>query len=132
MRSRWRSFTRQERIVLPIFNLILLVFAIWAMLPVLFAILNSFKTLGDYYSHPMGFPATFQFSNYKRALEITYRNNTILQMFGNTVIFVITFLFANMASSICTAYILSKFKFFGRNFLYGLAIVIQIIPIYGT
>lgn len=126
------SYTRQEKILLPIFHLILVVFAIWAMLPVYLALINSVKPLDAYYSSPMGLPTALQFSNYANALTITYRNNNILQMFVNTMIFVVTFLFANMFSSICTAYVLSKFKFFGRNFLYGLAIVIQIIPIYGT
>ena len=131
-KNRWNSYTRQEKVLLPIFHAILLIFAIWAMLPIFFAVLNSVKSLSSYYSSPLGFPTEFQFSNYLRALEVTYRNNTIVQMFGTTVIFVATFLFANMASSICTAYILSKFRFIGRGFLYGLAIVIQIVPIYGT
>ena len=109
-----------------------MLFAIWTILPIFFAVLNSVKTLEAYYSSPMGLPTAFQFSNYVNALRITYRNNTILKMLFNTVIFVATFLFANMFSSVCTAYILSKFRFFGRNFLYGLAIVIQLIPIYGS
>lgn len=130
--ERWRAYSRQEKILLPIFHMIFILFAIWTMLPVLFAVLNSFKTLEAYHSSPISFPTVLQFSNYTRAFTITYRNNTVMQMFFNTVIFVITFLFANMASSICTAYILSKFRFLGRNFLYGLAVIIQIIPIYGT
>ena len=130
--DKWKSYTRQERILLPVFHAILLLFAIWAMLPVFFAVLNSFKTLDAYYASPMGFPVELQLSNFVNAMQITYRNNTVLQMFFNTVIFVATFLFANQFSSLCTAYILSKFKFKGRNFLYALAIIIQIIPVYGT
>lgn len=127
-----RSFTRQEKIILPIYHAILMIFAIWAMLPIFLAVLNSVKSLDAYYASPIGLPTKFQWSNYMNALKITYRNNNIMQMLSNTVVFVITFLFANMFSSICTAYILSKFRFIGRKFLYGLAIVIQLIPIYGT
>ena len=130
--DRWRSYTKQEKIILPISYAILMIFAIWSMLPIIFAVLNSVKTLDGYYDAPMGIPTAFQFSNYLNAFKITYRNNTVIQMFGNTVIFVVTFLMANMFSSLCTAYILSKFKFRGRGFLYGLAVIIQIIPIYGT
>lgn len=132
LKNRWKSYTRQERILLPVFHAILIIFAVWAMLPVFFAVLNSVKTLDAYYASPMGFPTELQLSNFVNAMQITYRNNTVLKMFFNTVIFVVTFLFANMFSSLCTAYILSKFKFFGRNFLYALAIIIQIIPVYGT
>ena len=127
-----RSFTRQEKILLPIFHAVFLIFAIWSMLPIFLAVINSVKPLDAYYASPIGLPTSFQFSNYANAFKMTYRNNNILQMLFNTVVFVVTFLFANMFSSICTAYILSKFKFFGRGFLYGLAIVIQIIPIFGT
>lgn len=134
LKNRWKAYTRQERILLPIFHAILIIFAVWAMLPVFFAVLNSVKTLDAYYASPMRFPTVtqLQLSNFVNAMQITYRNNTVLEMFFNTVIFVVTFLFANMFSSLCTAYILSKFKFRGRNFLYALAIIIQIIPIYGT
>lgn len=134
LKNRWKAYTRQERILLPVFHAILIIFAVWAMLPVFFAVLNSVKTLDAYYASPMRFPTAtqLQLSNFVNAMQITYRNNTVLEMFFNTVIFVVTFLFANMFSSLCTAYILSKFKFRGRNFLYALAIIIQIIPVYGT
>ena len=127
-----RSFTRQEKIILPIFHSILIISAVWEMLPIFMALINSVKPLDSYYASPLGFPTVFQFSNYVNALKVTYRNKTVLQMLFNSAIFVTTFTFATMASSICTAYILSKFKFIGRRFIYGLAIGIQVIPIFGN
>ncbi len=132
LRARYKNFTRQEKILLPIFHAILLIFAIWMMLPIFFALLNSLKTVDEYYVNSMAFPTSFAFSNYANAFALTYRNTGILMMFLNSVVFVITFLFGNMASSVMTAYVLSKFRFFGRRFLYALAIVTQLIPIFGT
>lgn len=129
---RYRSFTRQEKWLLPIFHFILLIFAIWMMLPILFAILNSFKSVDEYYANSMSFPSSIAWSNYANAFSLTYRNTSIPKMFFNSVVFVATFLFGNMASSIMTAYVLSKYRFFGRNFLYGLAITTQLIPIFGS
>lgn len=130
--ERYRAFTRQEKWLLPIFHAVMLVFAIWAMLPILFAVLNSFKNVDEYYTSSMALPTYVEWSNYANAFSLTYRNANILKMFFNSVVFVATFLFGNMASSVMTAYVLSKYRFFGRNFLYALAITTQLIPIFGS
>ena len=130
--TAYKAFTRQEKILLPIFHVVLLVFAVWMMLPMLFALLNSFKSVDEYYVNSMALPKILAFSNYSNAFKLTYRNTTILKMFFNSVVFVLLFLFGNMASSIMSAYVIAKFKFFGRNFLYVMAIVTQLIPIFGT
>ena len=130
--TAYKAFTRQEKILLPIFHVVLLVFAVWMMLPMLFALLNSFKSVDEYYVNSVALPKILAFSNYSNAFKLTYRNTTILKMFFNSVVFVLLFLFGNMASSIMSAYVIAKFKFFGRNFLYVMAIVTQLIPIFGT
>ena len=132
--QRWKEYTKQEKIVLPIFYLFLLFLAAYMVLPLLFAILNSFKSSEMYYANSMSFPAweEIQWSNYLNAFNLTYRNTSVFGMFGNTIWFVISFCFGNVASSLMCAYVLSRFKFRGRNFLYGLAITIQIIPVFGT
>ena len=59
LRARYKNFTRQEKILLPIFHAILLIFAIWMMLPIFFALLNSLKTVDEYYVNSMAFPTSF-------------------------------------------------------------------------
>lgn len=132
IKSRLEKYSKQEKIVLPIFHFLLLFFAIWAILPIVFVILNSLKQVDDYYASPMNLPKTIMWVNFSNALKITYRNTNVYGMLFNTVVFVVTFSLANILSSLFMAYALSRFNFKGKNFLYALAVVVQIIPIFGT
>ncbi len=129
---RWKNCTRQEKIVLPLFHLALLVFAVWMILPVFFALLNSFKPVDAYYSDPMEFPKVWQWSNYKNALQLSYRNTGIVEMFFNSLFFMITYSGGNILANVLMAYAIAKFDFRGKNLLYNIAIVVQILPIFGS
>lgn len=129
--ERWRGFTKQEKIVLPIIHLFLLILAIWVLLPPLFCLVNSFKTVQEFDKDALAFPTELQWINYKNAFGMTYRNTNLLRMFINSVIFTITFSFGNIGSSCLAAYVLSKYKFRGRKVIYAVAIVVQILPIFG-
>lgn len=130
--SRLKKYTRQEKIVLPVFHIILLLFALYQLLPLVYLLLNSFKSVPAYYDNALALPKPFVWANLKRAFQLRYRNTTVLKMFVNSVWFVISFSFGNIFSSVLTAYVLARFKFRGRNLIYSLAIVVQIIPIFGT
>ena len=134
VKQKWKSYTNQEKIVLPIVHLILLVFLIFTILPIFYGIVNSFKTVESYYDNAIAFPefSEIAWSNYAKAFNLTYRNTTVLGMFANSIYFVISFTFTNVFSSMCSSYILSRFEFRGRKFIYSLAIIIQIIPVFGT
>lgn len=130
--SRWRSFTRQEKILLPIFMFCIFIFVIKSMLPICYAIMNSVKSIEQFNISAVEFPNSFEIGNFKKALGLVYRNTTLVQMFGYTCIFVVTYLGGSMMSSLMAAYILSRFRFIGRNFIYSVAVVKQFIPIFGT
>ena len=131
-KKKGTKYTNQERILLPIFHFVLLFFAVYELLPFVFVIINSFKGVDEYYVSAINFPKGFEIRNYLKAFSITYKNTNVLGMFFNTVFFVVSFSFGAMSSSIMTAYVLSRFRFLGRGFLYGLAVTIQVIPVFGT
>ena len=131
-KKKGTKYTNQERILLPIFHFVLLFFAVYELLPFVFVIINSFKGVDEYYLSAINFPKGFEIKNYLKAFRITYKNTNVLGMFFNTVFFVVSFSFGAMSSSIMTAYVLSRFRFLGRGFLYGLAVTIQVIPVFGT
>lgn len=130
--AKIHSYTKQENILLPIFHFILLFFALYQMLPLFYLILNSFKSVEEYYANSLAMPTRMQLSNFANALKLTYRNTNVLEMFFNSVWFVISFSFGTIFSSLVTAYVLSRFQFKGRNIIYSTAIVVQIIPIFGS
>ena len=131
-KSQLKKYRKQEKILLPIFHIILLLLAIWAMIPVFFVFLNSLKGVDDYYTNTLGLPKVIMWKNFSNALQITYRNTSIFGMLFNTVIFVLTFSVANIMASVFTAYALARFDFVGKKFIFSLAVVIQIIPIFGS
>ena len=131
-REKWNSYSTQEKILLPIFHIILLLFAIWTILPFAFTFINAFKEVTEYNHSAVSMPTFLKWENFKLALNLEYRNTNVPQMFFNTIIFVVTFTIANIGSSLFSAYALSRFEFPGKGFLYGLAITVQIIPIFGS
>ncbi len=132
IKARINKYSKQEKIALPVLHIILIIFAIWAMLPIFFVLLNSLKQVDDYYANPMKLPQVFMWENFANALKITYRNTNVFGMFFNTIVFVATYSVANIFSSLFMAYAIARFNFKGKNFLYVLAVVVQIIPIFGT
>lgn len=130
--SRWSKYTKQEKIILTCVHLFLAIMAVWVILPMVYVLVNSLKTVYDFNDNPMSLPSIWKFENYLTALTIEYRNTTVLKMFINSMIFAITFSFANIAASCMLAYVIAKFNFRGKKFLYSLAIIVQIIPIFGT
>lgn len=132
IRSKLKAYTRQENILLPIFHIILLFFAFYQILPLIYLLLNALKSVPEYYDSAMALPKAIEWENFSRAFSLQYRNTTVLEMFFNSVWMVISFSIGSIGSSLCTAYVLSRFEFRGRNFIYSLAIIVQIIPIFGT
>ena len=69
-KSQLKQYRKQEKILLPIFHIILLLLAIYAMLPIIFVLLNSLKGVDDYYTNTLGFPKVMMWKNYANALKI--------------------------------------------------------------
>lgn len=110
----------------------LLVLAIWYIMPILFVMTNSFKSVTEFNENVLAFPKTFEFANYKRALSLTYRNTNLIQMFFNSIVFCALFSVAEIFSSSMSAYVLSKYEFRGRGVILTVAMIVQIIPIFGS
>lgn len=132
MESRWKKFTGQEKIILPLMHLFLLILSIWVLLPMIYVFFNSFKSVKEFNDSTLALPKVWAWKNYANAFSLTYRNTDILGMFANSLIFTLTFSVANVFSSCMSAYILSKYSFRGRKIIYSVAIVVQILPLFGT
>lgn len=127
--KRW---TKQEIAVILISYLFLLVFAIWCVMPIVFVVINSLKSVMEFNENVLALPKVLEFANYKRALQLTYRNTNLVQMFLNSIIFCALFSVAEIFSSSMSAYVLSKYEFRGRKVILTIAMIVQIIPIFGS
>lgn len=106
------------------------VYAFMLIYPVVWGLLSSLKTIDDYFDNRFGLPSELVFSNYPNALEtITNGDMSFLQMTWNSIWFSLGSAWINMEFISAYAYVLNKYKFKGRNLLYGLCLFMMSVPI---
>ncbi len=120
-----------------VFAIVLVLFSLYAvglMLPVFYGFMISLMENGRaYIENPIKFPWPMYFSNYILAFsELSVQNNSFMKMFFNSVWYAGGSSFVSLLSPTCVAYVVSKYKFRGRHFLYSMIIAVQMLPIYGT
>ena len=108
-------------------------YAISLMFPFLWCLMNSFKGMQEFFYNVNGLPEKWYFDNWKNSLTLSIDNNiTIPQMYLNSVILTVGCTFFSMFSCSATAYVLTKFDFYGKSAIYTAAIVIMMIPTMGS
>lgn len=108
-------------------------YAISLMFPFLWCLMNSFKGMQEFFYNVNGLPENWYFDNWKNSLTLSIDNNiTIPQMYLNSVILTVGCTFFSMFSCSATAYVLTKFDFYGKSAIYTAAIVIMMIPTIGS
>lgn len=108
-------------------------YAISLLFPFLWCLMNSFKGMQEFFYNVNGLPEKWYFDNWKNSLTLSIDNNiTISQMYLNSVILTVGCTFFSMFSCSATAYVLTKFDFYGKSAIYTAAIVIMMIPTMGS
>lgn len=121
-----KKFTKP---VLIIAEVLLFAYAISLIFPYIWVLLNSFKTVSEFYSNTTWtLPNSFRLENYIRALEET----NMLSYFKVSFVVTIIGTVLQVVFSAITAYILAKYKFKGNKLIYTMAIVGFLIPTSGT
>lgn len=78
------------------------------------------------------FPEKWYFENYKKAFQtIAFDETNYFGMIFNSVWFAFGSTFMKLLSTVCFAYIIARFEFKGRKFLYGFVLVQMMLPTYG-
>ena len=124
--------SKTEIAVLSVMFVIIAVHCFTLLYPVFWALLNSLKTFKQYTANSFNFPSEPHWKNYVEVFTNISQEYTMYEMLFNTIWIAVVGLFVSTACSMFVAYALSKFRFPGRNFLYGLAIFIQVCPIVGS
>lgn len=126
-----------QKVVIWVVFAIFLIYAFTLVFPFAWMLVNSFRSSKEFYKNPWGLPHSFNIANYvDAAVKFTKRtrlgNFNILSMFGISLFLTIAGTVANVLSSAVSAYVVAKYKFVGRNFLFSLCIFTMIVPIVGT
>lgn len=98
-------------------------------------LLQSLKDPDIYTVDKLSFPNPVCFKNYIDAFRNLSDPASGTNMFGmivNSLWYTFGSIFIQMASAVAVAYVVAKFKFFGRGLLYSVALVSMMIPIVGA
>ena len=122
--------TLPAKILFAVVFAFFLLYAAMLIYPVVWGFFASVKSIDDYLDHPMGFPKKCFFSNYGDAIDVISEGGiTFPEMAWNSIWYSAGSAWINMEFISAYAYVLNKFKFRGRNFLYGLCLFIMSVPI---
>ena len=137
-RRNKKNLTVGQLIAFIVVFAVFFLFAVTLIYPMLWALLNSFKTNAEYFDDPFKFPEIWQFKNYvkvfdKLSVRTSYGTQVgLLGMFANSIWLSLCGSVLTVFSSTMVAYVVAKYDFRMKNFIYGLAIFIMIIPIVGN
>lgn len=136
---KFKSSPVSVKIIYVCFFVIFTFFAMLYLYPLLWAILNSFKTMKEYSTDSLSFPENWLFRHY---LEVFTEFQAVplsggepfkyLDMLLNSLWILVVNVFVNVVSSALLAYALARFRFPGSKFLYALVIFANTIPIIGA
>ncbi len=125
-------------------SLILLVtLCLSLLLPLIWLLYTSFKTSIEYYENTFALPSEWVFSNYTTVLPLLARagevvtNDAIIlygvpDMIATSVIWSAGVSFMSVFFTMITAYVISKYTFWGNKIIYMTGIFVMIVPIIGA
>ncbi len=124
-----------EKALYIIMFIIFSLFVVSYIFPFLWVLMNAFKTNAEFASDFVSFPKEWTFKNFITAFSyrsVETKNFTIFQMLGMSVVVSFLGTFATVLVSSCAAYVVAKYDFPGRNFIFSVVIFTMIIPIVGS
>lgn len=118
--------------------IILLIYCVSLLFPLFWMIFTSFKGEVEYLLDTFRLPTEWKFSNYANVWKLlkvqidSKHTYGILDMLGTSFIWAGGSSFLSVTCSTMLAYVIARYKFPGRNFLYMLGIFVMITPIVGN
>ena len=108
-------------------------YAVTLVFPFVWMLFNSVKSNQEYFQNIWAFPQSFHIENYTNVLlNYEVHNVSLIGMFGISIIVTICGTVLSLLMSSIAAYVISKYKFIGRNALYALAVFVMAVPVAGT
>lgn len=123
--------TVPEKVIFTIVFLFFIFHAFLLIYPVVWGMLSSLKDVDGYFDNRFGVPVfPWKFINYIEAVkQITDGGMSFISMFWNSTWFAAGSAIINMEFVSAYAYVLNKYKFRGRNLLYGLCLFMMAVPL---
>ena len=132
MKNILEKRTAPERAIFTVVFVLFTMLAISIVYPFCWLFINSLKTDFAFRQNSFALPERIIFANYYNAMAYSLNGHTIVNMFFNSLINLVGIVSLGLFFSCCTAYVLSKYNFRGREFLFNLALIIMIVPTIGS
>lgn len=113
-----------ETIVLWVVFFLLALYAASLLYPFIYLFFGSFKGALEFRKNPLGMPENWNTKNYK----LIFDNYNMGEMFFNSITLTFGNTIVSMLLSCMAAYVLSKYRFKGNEFVYTAVIVASMIP----
>ncbi len=132
-KKRKERNAKTKRIVAKVMiYVVLVIFALWIILPFSIVIFTSFKTMEEARNPDYTFfPKDFTFEAYKEVFTYAAGGDgmpVVLRGFLNTLIIVIPPTLIGLFCSAMSAYAFAKLRFKGKNFLFSFLLLTMMIP----
>ena len=128
-----------ERVLYPIVYVILMIFAVFILYFFYFALQLATKADSREFTYDFAtnnlssWSKNFTLSHFAEAFtELEVKNNSYFEMVINSLIYSFGSTTLSLFFSSCTTYVVAKYRFPGRKFLFNMVIAMMIIPIYGA
>lgn len=131
-----------ERIVDVIVFILFSIYALLFLYLIFYLVFNSLFLNGYWYGVMIDEPGSkielnFTFQNFINSLEVSVLNSEgvdiyLPEMFFNSLWFCLISVLGTVLMSTFTGYVIAKYEFKGRNFIYSVVIFCMTIPIIGT
>lgn len=106
-------------------EMILIAGSVFMIIPFLWMVLTSFKTYKETVKLPVQwFPAEWKFDNYVEVLK----QLDFLRYYRNTILVTVTTLVAMTFIAALASYAFARMKFPGKNFLFGILLIVYMVP----
>ncbi len=115
--SRWSAVSTQT---------VLIGWAVTVIFPMIWMIYSSFKTDQELFFSPWSPPMELQWDNFARAWTKAHVGDYLL----NTLIVVVPALLLTLIISAMAAYVLARFEFVGRRFLFYMFLSGMLFPVF--
>ena len=118
--------SQENRWLAALSQAFLMFWAVAVIFPMVWLIFSSLKTDQELFFSPWAAPKVLQWDNFARA----WNSARVGDFFFNTLIVVIPALIFTLIISAMTAYVLARFQFPGRNFLFYLFLGGMLFPVF--
>lgn len=113
---------------------VFLLYAASLIFPFVWMAINTFKTNSEFFESVWAWPKDIQngWENIQTAFSVRIMGSNVWEMTLRSLLLSVLGTVLSLASASCVSYVVAKFRFFGRNALYVLAVMVMVVPTIGT